>query len=49
MILIKFLVLPAISLSLRLNLHRLPSTSPANASIPYPYKLEQWKIHLQIL
>jgi TDG/mug DNA glycosylase family protein len=24
--------------------HRLPSTSPANASIPYPRKLESWRV-----
>ena len=27
----------------RLAFHRLPSTSPANAAIPYPKKLEAWR------
>ena len=37
-------VLPLLSDREALSLHRLPSTSPANASIPYAQKLEQWGI-----
>ena len=36
------LVLPVLAPELHLELHRLPSTSPANASIPYERKLEEW-------
>ena len=36
------LVLPAVLPSLHLGLHRLTSTSPANASISYERKLEEW-------
>ena len=36
------LVLPTLLASRHLALHRLPSTSPANASIPYDRKLEEW-------
>jgi len=36
------LVLPTLSTSLQLDLHRLPSTSPANASTSFQRKLELW-------
>jgi TDG/mug DNA glycosylase family protein len=37
-------VLPALAPEgLRITTHRLPSTSPANASIAYPKKLEAWR------
>jgi len=41
------LVLPRLPPSLRLELCRLPSTSPANASVPYQQKLEQWGLLLR--
>lgn len=37
------LVLPTLPPELPLALHRLPSTSPANASIPYARKLAAWQ------
>jgi TDG/mug DNA glycosylase family protein len=37
------LVLPVLVARDRITLHRLPSTSPANASISYPVKLAAWR------
>ena len=37
-------VLTTLPPSLRLSYHRLPSTSPANAAIPYEKKLAAWRI-----
>ncbi len=36
------LVAPSLPSNIRLDLYRLPSTSPANASVPYERKLEEW-------
>lgn len=36
------LVAPILPSNIKLNLYRLPSTSPANASVPYARKLEEW-------
>jgi TDG/mug DNA glycosylase family protein len=37
-------VLPGLPATLDITYHALPSTSPANAAIPYLKKLERWQI-----
>lgn len=37
-------VLPSLAVERVIAYHRLPSTSPANASIPYPRKLAAWEV-----
>jgi len=41
------LVLPGLSANLRLELQRLPSTSPAHASMGYERKLELWELAMK--
>jgi len=37
---------PNLARAERIEFHRLPSTSPANASIPFEKKLAAWRITL---